>query len=51
MNSHANSTKSYTTHSIVLLTFTVVLGVFAFLLVIHHRDVPERVHEEHAIRR
>lgn len=50
MSSHGNSNKSYMTHAMVMLGFTIVLGVFAFWLVIHHRAVPDAVHQVHAER-
>ena len=50
MNSHANPNQSYVVHAVVMLAFATALGVLAFSLVIHHRGVPERVHEIHASR-
>ena len=47
MSSHGDPNKSYTTHITVMATFTILLGVFAFWLVIHPRDVPDRVRAIH----
>ena len=50
MSGHGDPNKSYAVHALVMLAFTAALGVLAFGLVIHHRGVPERVHEIHANR-
>jgi hypothetical protein len=47
---HDTPQKNYTVHALVMLGFTLVLGAFAFALVIHHRDLPQRVQTVHEAR-
>jgi hypothetical protein len=47
MSGHSDPNKSYAAHATVMILFTLVLGFFAFWLVIHHRDVPDRVEMIH----
>ena len=39
--------KNYTTHIIVFLLLTVFMYVFAYVLVDHNLDVPERIDTVH----
>lgn len=50
MSGHGGPDKSYFTHAVVITAFTLAMGVFAFILVIHHRSIPDRIQEVHQSR-